>query len=69
MNTLNKCGYNPMDDYSDSGFRRPPMDIPCICDYFARLMLLEDGGVFLHKEMGEMLNSPSTFFVEEDDHS
>lgn len=65
MNILNKKGYNPFDNTSESGYYRPPRDPACICDYFAALGLIEDEGEFSHKEMQEMIDHPDTFFNKE----
>lgn len=64
MDILNKRGYDPIDDYSDSGYRRPPRDAACVGDYLAALMGIEDGGKFLHEEIEEMLEYPNDFFDE-----
>lgn len=62
MNILNKLGYDPIDDSAVTGYRRPPRDAACVCDYFATLMLIEDDGQFLHSEMRTMLEKPMVFF-------
>jgi len=64
MSILNTRGYDLVDDSSRSGFRRPPRDPACVCDYFAALGYIEDGGSFSHKEMAVLLNHPSEFFSE-----
>jgi hypothetical protein len=56
--------YEPMDDASESGFRRPPRVAGCVLDYFAALGLIEDDGEFAHKEMYLMLDFPQLFFKE-----
>jgi len=63
LNLLNKLDYDPFDDSSDSGYRRPPQDAACVCDYFAVLGMIEDKGEFAHKEMKEMLDTPKKFFI------
>lgn len=59
---LNNQGYDPIDDCSDSGYRRPPRDGKCINDYFYELGKIEDGGEFAAAEMMRMLDSPIAFF-------
>jgi hypothetical protein len=59
---LNKIGYDPVDDDSDSGYRRPPHDAACVCDYFHELAGVEDDGKFVVEEMEELLNNPTAFF-------
>jgi hypothetical protein len=62
MHLTNKKTYDPFDDDSGSGFRRPPNDPACVCDYFTALAMIEDDGAFMHAEMAVMLQSPKEFF-------
>lgn len=57
-----KHNYNPIDDKSKTGYRRPPKVAGCVLDYFAALGEIEDGGKFAHEEMKALLKSPSQFF-------
>lgn len=59
---LNKLGYDPIDDDSDTGYRRPPHDAASVCDYFGALGYVEDGGRFVVEEMEILLNDPAAFF-------
>jgi hypothetical protein len=55
--------YDPSDDHSASGFRRPPRAAGCVLDYFFALSFLGDGGHFATSEMKAMLDDPATFFA------
>ncbi len=59
---LNKLNYDPIDDDSDTGYRRPPHDAASVCDYFHALAELEDDGNFAVTEMEDLLNNPTEFF-------
>jgi hypothetical protein len=56
-------GYDPVDDASAAGYRRPPRVVGCVLDYFAELGKIDDGGTFAVSEMKAMLDDPSTFFT------
>lgn len=59
---LNKVGYDPVDDDSDSGYRRPPREPKAINDYFHVLGEIEDEGDFAAEEMAVLLADPASFF-------
>jgi hypothetical protein len=61
---LNKKKYEPVDDDSPTGYKRPTKDPASVCDYFHALAFLEDGGKFATKEMKKMLSDPEKFFRE-----
>jgi hypothetical protein len=62
VNIFNELDYNPYDESSDTGYKRPPRDPACVCDYFAALGQLDDEGRFAHCEMQTLLDHPSDFF-------
>lgn len=63
MKLMNDRNYDPLDDASATGYRRPPRDPTCICDYFAALGGSEDDGMLLHAEMQALLDWPDEFFA------
>lgn len=62
MKLLNKKGYNPYNEESETGYLRPPKDAACVGDYFAALRTAEDGGGFLHAEVQTLMDDPEKFF-------
>jgi addiction module HigA family antidote len=55
--------YDPIDDDSDSGYRRPSRDPRELIDYLFAIGACEDGGNFIRAEVKALLDAPDTFFV------
>ena len=65
MLLLNKRNYDPIDDDSETGYRRPPEDPACVCDYFCALSYVEDSGKFAVAEMTVLMTDACAFFAKE----
>jgi hypothetical protein len=59
-----ELGYDPLDDRSMTGFRRPPKDAACAVDYFLAIRREEVG--FFVGEMRSMIEDPEDFFNDQD---
>ena len=57
-------GYDPLDDQSMTGFRRPPRDAACVVDYV--LAIRKSDAAFLIGEMRSMIEDPDEFFNDND---
>lgn len=57
-------GYDPYDDNSETGYRRPPRLAGCLTDYF---MVIQNDctldNPFPHREFEAMLSDPDAFFT------
>jgi len=57
-------GYDPLDDQTMTGYRRPPKDAACAIDYF--LAIRKSDAAFLIGEMRSMIEDPEEFFNDKD---
>ena len=57
-------GYDPLDDQSITGFRRPPKDAACVVDYV--LAIRKSDAAFLIGEMRSIIEDPDEFFNDTD---
>jgi hypothetical protein len=57
-------GYDPLDDQSNTGFRRPLKDAACVVDYF--LAIRKSDAAFFIGEMRSLIEDPDEFFNDND---